>query len=150
MVLEESLIFPHTTFANTQQLFEFLSKVLLEKKYVNDSFLELLCAREKEYPTGLQTPVCGIAIPHTESSAILEERLPIITLEKPVEFRSMEDTSKIEVHMVFMLLIREGKSHISMLEKLFSLFGCEDKVAYLQKETNSRNIIEFLQKEGIY
>ena len=49
------------------EIFKFLNENLINLGYVKDSFLEGLVDREKNYPTGLKTSVCGIAIPHTDS-----------------------------------------------------------------------------------
>lgn len=49
------------------EIFKFLNENLINLGYVKDSFLKGLVDREKNYPTGLKTSVCGIAIPHTDS-----------------------------------------------------------------------------------
>lgn len=67
MLLEKDLIFTEQNFNNRMEIFKFLNENLINLGYVKDSFLEGLVDREKNYPTGLKTSVCGIAIPHTDS-----------------------------------------------------------------------------------
>lgn len=150
MLLEKDLIFINKSFENRNKIFEYLNSVLLEKKYVKDSFLDGIIKREENYPTGLQTPVCGIAIPHTDSEHINEEKLVILTLDEPVEFENMDGSSNVEVKIVIMMLIKGGDNQIYMLQRLFSMFLENNKIEIIKNATNKEDVIGIMNEEGIF
>lgn len=150
MLLEKDLIFINKSFENRNKIFEYLNSVLLEKKYVKDSFLDGIIKREENYPTGLQTPVCGIAIPHTDSEHINEEKLLILTLDEPVEFENMDGSSNVDVKIVIMMLIKGGDNQIYMLQRLFSMFLENNKIEIIKNATNKEDVIGIMNEEGIF
>ena len=150
MLLEKDLIFINKSFENRNKIFEYLNSVLLEKKYVKDSFLDGIIKREENYPTGLQTPVCGIAIPHTDSEHINEEKLVILTLDEPVEFENMDGSSNVDVKIVIMMLIKGGDNQIYMLQRLFSMFLENNKIEIIKNATNKEDVIGIMNEEGIF
>lgn len=150
MLLEKDLIFINKSFENRNKIFEYLNSVLLEKKYVKDSFLDGIIEREDNYPTGLQTPVCGIAIPHTDSEHINEEKLVVLTLDEPVEFENMDGSSNVDVKLVIMMLIKGGDNQIYMLQRLFSMFLENNKIDVIKNATNKEDVIGIMNEEGIF
>lgn len=149
MLLEKDLIFTEQNFNNRMEIFEFLNEKLIKLGYVKDSFLKGLVDREKNYPTGLKTSVCGIAIPHTDSIHIKEEKLSVLTLKNSVSFENMDGSEDVDVKIVIMMLIKGGNSQIEMLQKLFTLFTDSKKIEYLKNLVGKEEIIEFFNKEGI-
>lgn len=149
MLLEKDLIFINESFKNRNEIFEYLNSKLLEKGYVKDSFLKGIVDREENYPTGLQTPICGIAIPHTDSEHIKEEKLVVLTLNEPVEFENMDGSSDVDVKIVIMMLIKGGDNQIYMLQRLFSMFLENNKIEVIKNATDKDEIIRLMNKEGI-
>lgn len=116
---------------------------LIENNLVAEDFYEAIIQREKNYPTGLQTKVYGIAIPHVESQYVNESGLHVTKFEKPIIFHRMDDAKEvIEVHVSFMLLIENSNNHMEALKDLISycqnekflneLLNIEDKTSLLE------------------
>ena len=63
-----------------------ISKVLIEKDIVKESFAEGLLKRENEYPTGLPVGEYNVAIPHTYPEHNKEIAVTIAVPKNPVVF----------------------------------------------------------------
>ena len=46
---------------------EAMGKLMVEKGFVKESYIEAVQEREKVFPTGLPMEALGVAIPHTDS-----------------------------------------------------------------------------------
>ncbi|HGW6357542.1 TPA: PTS sugar transporter subunit IIA, partial [Escherichia coli] len=76
-------------------LFEAVANQLLTKKYVTEDYRKALMDREKDFPTGLiidykdGSDVLYAAIPHTETSYCLVERVVYVRNDKAITFKHM-------------------------------------------------------------
>lgn len=95
-----------------------LAGALEAKGYVHDSYAGAVVAREREYPTGLQTTV-GTAIPHADVEHVREPGIAVATLASPVGFTAMgTDDDRVDVRAVFMMAITDADAQVTVLGQL--------------------------------
>lgn len=107
---------------DTTEKFETLQamgKIMVEKGFVKESYVEAVQEREKVFPTGLPMEAFGVAIPHTDSIHVNKKAIMCGILEKPVEFVVMaDDEATVPVEVIFMLAILKPDDQIAMLAQL--------------------------------
>lgn len=122
--IDEELIFEQVSFNNCTEALEFISKELLQRGYVKESYYKSLIEREKIFPTGIDFGEIGIAIPHTDSEHVNSSTLVLITLKEPVKFNSMEDGEKqIDISMICGIVLKEKEKQAIFLSNLMCLFS---------------------------
>jgi PTS system galactitol-specific IIA component len=88
--------------------------------FVEESWLAAVVAREKEFPTGLPTPI-PVAIPHTDSVHVKVDGIGFFRLEHPVTFGEMGSIGKeIEVSIIIPLLITDSKDQVDLLSSVIN------------------------------
>lgn len=82
------------------------------------TWLAAVVDREKEFPTGLPTPI-PVAIPHTDSIHVKTSGIGFFRLLQPVTFGEMGSTdSTVEVSIIIPLLITDPKDQVDLLMKV--------------------------------
>ncbi|MEL5725275.1 PTS sugar transporter subunit IIA, partial [Lactiplantibacillus pentosus] len=76
--LRDQLIFLHTSFKTSSDLFTAINKAAQENGFVTDQFLPKIIKREATFPTGLQLEHRGVAIPHTDADTINKEFVAVV------------------------------------------------------------------------
>ncbi len=124
-----------------EELFSRVFTTLLEKNYVEETYLEALNLREDSYPTGLVTPTYNAAIPHTDPEFIKEQFIYIVKLEKPVIFDEMgQEGKKVDVDFVFFLGFNKGEEQLVLLQQLMKLFNDKSAMEELAKANNTEKV----------
>ena len=128
------------------EVFYFINKILLEDGCVTEEYLPKVLERENCFPTGMELEKINVAIPHIDSKYILKENLFVITSKKGIEFNNAENNGeKLNVKIIFGLLIREHNTHISFLVKLIELFQENDKLEQILESSNKDEVIKILK-----
>lgn len=118
-------------------------QALVEKGYVEQSFIDGCLEREKDYPTGLPSPV-PVAIPHCKSEGINENSICLLRLNNPVKFYRLDDSEEyIKVALIFNLAIKNPEDHLEYLQKLMAFVMDEDKMK-LMVEAPMEEALELL------
>jgi len=100
-----------------------LGKLMMDKNYVKDSYINAVIEREEELPTGLNIGNFYVAIPHTDSNHVNKASIAIATLKYPVEFSEMVNPDgKINVELVFLLAVKDPKKQVTLLKSLMAVF----------------------------
>ena len=86
-VIEKDLIFLDVDVNNKNELFGFMSRELLKKGYVCNTYEEKLMEREESYPTGLKLTTMGVAIPHANTEYSKANKFIVLNLKKQIELR---------------------------------------------------------------
>ena len=82
---------------------------------MKQSWLSAVIDREREFPTGLPTPV-AVAIPHTDSIHVKANGIGFFRLVHPVTFGEMgSSASTLEVSIIIPLLITDPKNQVDLL-----------------------------------
>ena len=144
--LDKKYIFLHKDFGNKEEVFYFINKILLEDGCVTEEYLPKVLERENCFPTGMELEKINVAIPHIDSKYILKENLFVITSKKGIEFNNAENNGeKLNVKIIFGLLIREHNTHISFLVKLIELFQENDKLEQILESSDKDEVIKILK-----
>jgi len=125
-----------------KELLNKLSRLLHSKGYVKSSFEEAVIQREDQYPTGLQTRITGVAIPHADSEHVEKSALAVATLKHPVQFRAMDNPDNIiDVNIVIMMAIKKSEDQVLMLQQLMGV---------LQNDAALKKILNATEAEAIH
>jgi galactitol PTS system EIIA component len=116
---------------------------LLEKKgHVKGSFRQAVIEREAHFPTGIQTKVTGVAVPHADIEHVNTPAIAVASLAKPVNFKAMNDPKMdVNVEIVIAFVVKEHHAQAKALEKTFGLLSKEDAL---------RKILAAIRVEDIY
>lgn len=145
-IIEEKYIFVDLDVNTQDELFETLGGKLIESDVVKSTYVDALKDREGEFPTGLPLPI-GVAIPHTDGSYVNEDHLVVATLSKPVDFVEMgTDDEKVDVSLVIMIVMQDGKNHLEMLQNIIATVQNEELVKELLQEKDKKVIKEILDE----
>lgn len=146
-LFEEQLVFINETFESTDSFFETIGQRSIDLDFSKETFIKKLKEREIEFPTGLQLDKYGVAIPHTDPDCINEEFISVVTLEKPVIFRSMANKDdEVEVSVVFILGLKTAKNQLHVLQTLMSVIQNEELMNELMRATDKKELISILEK----
>ena len=145
--LDKKYVFLHKDFASKEEAFHFINEILLENNYVTEEYLTKVLERENTFPTGMKLEEMNVAIPHIDSKYILKENLFVITSKKGIEFSNAENNGeKLNVSIIFGLLIKEHNTHISFLVKLIELFQQNDKLEQILESSDEDEVINILKE----
>lgn len=118
-----------------------LSKNLISKGFVKESYLNAVIEREKEFPTGLPTDGIGVAIPHTDIQHVIKPCIAVGVLGRPVRFNAMDDpTEGIDVKIVFMLAINDSKDQLKILNRLITIFQENELLLKITKARSPKEV----------
>jgi len=128
----------------SEQVIRELGKTVLAKGYIDEEFIENLLAREKEFPTGLET-VYPIAIPHVGGHCHTSF-LAVAVLKKPVTFMAMEGTGKeLKVRCVFLFGITDPQHQVEVLKKFIFAFREEENLKKIHEATEKKEVLTILK-----
>lgn len=128
-----------------KELFKIMNDIFLKKGYVKNGYLESILEREKNYPTGLMFEKHNVAIPHTNYQFINEQKIVFIRLKDKIKFGEMSSNSgKIDVKLVFMLLIKKGEEQVNVLVNLIDILEDYENYIFLEKSKNVDEIYNLL------
>ena len=121
---DKQLIFNNLKISDKNEILQYLATQMHERGYVKESYAQAVIAREKIYPTGIQTEAFGVAIPHSDSIHVHKAIIAVCILEQPIVFHVMGGLpeEEVAVNFIFMLAIDDPKEHIEMLNKLSIIF----------------------------
>ena len=118
-----------THFSTSDELFDGVSKVLERCGYVDGGFAQALKDREASYPTCLPVEP-PVAIPHTDGTHVKKDAIVCILNDRGLAFRELGGGPDDILHprLAFMLVMREGASHLQELQRLVERLQDEERV----------------------
>lgn len=125
-----------------EEVLKTLSELLLKQGFVKEGFYDALLAREKEFPTGLNTDLLGVAIPHTNPDLVATDSLCLAILKEPVIFNEMTNPlGEVKVKVVFLLALTDATKHLKILQRVIEIIKDKETLKELlsknQDELNS-------------
>ncbi len=140
--IDSDLIFINKNFKDREEALKFLANELYLKGYVKEQYIESIIDREKNYPTGLPSTYPKIAIPHTSNDLVNTTSIAVMTLEKGIKFRNMENNEEeIDIDILVMLAISEPKAQLEMLQSIVKIIQ-DESLRLKIKESNSKQEIK--------
>lgn len=145
--LDEQRIYLGLKADNTDEIFEKMGRPLIEQGFAKENYVEGLIEREKEFCTGLATPI-GVAIPHIAADYVNKTTFSIAVLDHPVEFTEMgTDDDKVNVEVVIMLTIAEAHGHIDMLQRVIAIIQDPELVKNIKNAKDEKTVIELIKEK---
>lgn len=131
--------------SNAQSKDEVLKEIihyLYEAGNVNDEseFLKAVYKRESQGVTGIGN---GVAIPHGQSSSVIDPGVAIVTLKHPIAWESLDD-QKIKIVVLFAVSDNsEGaKLHLQLLAQFAKKLGNDEVLESLKSAEDVQEITE--------
>ena len=150
-LIDKELIFI-SSLNSKEMVFQRIHKILFERGYVKENFLDMLTEREKNYPTGLDMNPVGsieynIAVPHTESNCVNVSKIIPIKLENEIVFNNMiEPDKEIKVKFLFMILNKDANEQANLLAQIMDFMTKTEDINELFKLESEEEIYEFIEK----
>ncbi len=136
----EATTFLKTSATDRAEVFATLATALVNNETVTDSakLIKALEKRETEGPTGVGD---GLAIPHCSSSSVTKTSIAIMTLEKAVDWQSLDNKP---VDIIFMITTPEqkGEQHLQLLAKLAGFLGKSEVVTQIRAAKTFADILK--------
>lgn len=146
MFLSSELVILDLEASSRDELLNIMSKKLVSKKMVKDSFPDAIIERENVYATGLMHEGIGFAIPHTDVIHVKKQTISIGILKNPITFNEMGSNKKVEVSLVFMLAIKEPHQQVKFLQAMMQAFQNKESLLMIKNCENTEDVI---QKFGV-
>lgn len=148
LFIDEDLILLNLEAENWKDVLNKVAKNAEEKGVVKESFTDALIEREKIFPTGLQSESLGVALPHTDAVHVNDQAISLAVLTEPVEFIHMgTDDQKVNIHILFMLAIKDPSSQLELLQKLMGVIQKEEVLREIKECKSKKKALSILQKE---
>ena len=148
-MFDEEIVLLDITPKDSTEALSIVSDELIKKNVVKESYKDAIIKREEEFPTGLNAPSWGIAIPHTDAIHVNKPQIAIARLAQPVKFLQMGDGADVEAKLIFMLALKEPHAQLETLQKLMALIQNETAVAELIAAKDSKTVINVLKENDL-
>lgn len=123
----------------------FLAEQLAQAGYVKDTYKDGILKREEIYPTGLFTGAINVAVPHTDCIHVNEDSIAVGLLNRPVNFKAMDNPEKdVPVSIVMMLALQKAHGQITMLQKILALVKEQELLKNLLKMNDLQKIYQII------
>ena len=120
---------------NRNGVLEYLSQYMYQKGVVKPSFFEAIISRERAFPTGLDLPKGGVAIPHTDPEHVIHDDIVVMRLKNPVEFNHMVLPNKtVETRIIIMIAVKKQEKQTHVLSSLMELIQNEANMQTMLNE----------------
>lgn len=145
-MIDEKYMLYNIAAADYKEVFEILGGKLIRNEVVKDGFVEALKKREKEFPTGLPVGI-GVAIPHTDGSLVIEDKIVFAVLKNPVVFNEMggDEQDVVSSKLVILLAIGNGQKHLTVLTKLINTIQNETFLSALIHSESQEEMFRVVQ-----
>ena len=135
-----------STARDYKQLYKEINEQLQCIDYVENDFLTALCQREQEYPTGIEGGNINIALPHVDACYVKQNALFIYRLAEEIPFVRMDDHQrKVEVRLVFLLLIHDLEFHVKAISELTRIWTNDDIMKGLLSVETKTELVRMLK-----
>lgn len=122
-----------------------LADTLFGKGKVKESYKDAVLQREIQYPTGLPGAGTCVAVPHTDSSHVLEPALAVGILQQPVAFQMMGSLDTVlPVEIVMMLAVDKPEKHLAVLTQLMTMLQDETLLTRIKQATVATEVCSLL------
>lgn len=147
-LFDSRLIKLNQEFESQRELFEYVSDILEEENYTEDTFFDAIREREKFFPTGLQTDMVNLAIPHTDVLHVKRPFIFVVTLNKPIKFIQMGTFDEgVDIDTVFVLGIKEPQEQVGLLSNIMTQFRNKYFIDAFNGIVNISKMEELLKNE---
>ena len=110
-----------------------VARPLVEQGCVGPTYPDLVCERERNYPTGLPTRGASVALAHADANGgVKGNHVAGGGLRSPGPFANMEDADEeLPVRIIFILAMESAHAHLEMLTCMMRLIRDEELLSSL-------------------
>lgn len=133
--ISEKLLFMNKEFKTKEECINFFSSQYEKANIVTSEFRASIYNRENVGATSINT---GVAIPHAALNTVLETKIGIMTLKKPVMWNG------VEVRVVIMLAVAEVDAHEfkEMMGNIYDAIDTNEKVLQIANTKNKEELMK--------
>jgi PTS system galactitol-specific IIA component len=137
-----------TNFQTKEELFQGVTKFLVDKDWATMEFEAALREREERFPTGLPSDP-PVAIPHSDGTYAKEDVIVGILNEQPLEFYQMgtNKTTLLTPRIIFVLLVRDKVTHLDQLQRIIEKAKNHEFLTRLQATSDEVQFKAMIQEE---
>ena len=134
-----------------EQLLNIICDELQRKGMVTETFREAIIERERVYPTGIETRLFGVAIPHVDSEHVTANAICTVTLDRPVSFGLMGGgpQDRIDVECLFVILLQDRSRHMKTLVRFMEILRNTEVLSAIRyscsEQETSQHLAHYLE-----
>lgn len=114
---------------------------------VKPSYVEVVVAREKVFPTGLAADGHNIAIPHTDPEHVLRPGMGVVVTKEPIEVSMMGSPDiKLQSKIFFPLAMEHPKKQLDLLRQLMNVFKTKEDLDTISSATTPEEVLAVTSK----
>ncbi len=148
-MLDKDLIITQLSFASAEEAIRFGGKLLFERGYVKECYIESVLERERIFPTGLPTEPVSIAIPHTNSDCVIKSSMCMMVLDEPLKFSQMGDADiPVMAKIIIMLAVSSAEGHLEFLSNLLTILSEKTLLERISHAHSKDEIYELMLASG--
>lgn len=139
--LDRELVALDVNFFNREEVLAYGGKLLQEKGYANEEFIEALILREKRRSTYIGN---GIAIPHVFRRGVRKSCIAVFRLRHPVLWGESE-----KAKVVFILAVNcvNRQSMNEIFRSFYQVISDPDRIRRIMEAENAECIIDIMKEE---
>ncbi|MCI1881988.1 MAG: PTS sugar transporter subunit IIA [Sporolactobacillus sp.] len=148
-LLDNRDIFIGKTFSSCHAFYDFITDHLLFEQKIKDGYKQSILHREEKFPTGLDTGLIKVAIPHTDYNQSNTTQLVITTLSQPVKFRQMDKPSKeIAVSIILLILFDKPQKQLTLLQQIMKIVQNQQILTEIMAQKTTNSMVRLFKKIG--
>ena len=123
-LLDERLVILDADVKTSEEAIHLMAGRLEELGYVRPGYGDMVCEREKTFPTGLPGKTMAIALPHTSPDLVNRPAIGVIVPKQPVPFKMMgalDDDIVLDVELIMPLVIKDPSTQLSLLKAMMGV-----------------------------
>ncbi len=142
-LFKPELVFFDFEVVDRGDFFTKLGEELSKRGYIEDTWLDAITRRERDYPTGLACQAIKVAIPHTEPEHLKKPYIAVIRPKKPVEFEAMAGMGDpVPAELIINLgLLQHADAQVAVLQALMSIFMDEAACAEVMEQKTREDMV---------
>lgn len=145
--LQVDNIYVKEKYSDQEDFFKTITKKLEEKGLVKEGYYKAILDRENVYPTGLDSGLVKVAIPHTDYEYSNATQLIVTTLVEPIEFHLMDDPdSKVDIKIIILILFNNPEKQLDLLTNIMTIIQNQKLLSEISNATTSQEIYQLLNK----
>lgn len=147
-LLDERLVILDADVSTAEEAIRLMAARLEELGYVNAGYGDMVCDREKTFPTGLPGKSFAIALPHTNPDLVNKPAVGVIVPKGSVPFRMMgaaDAEETLDVKLIMPLVIKEPSQQLGLLKTMMGVIQDGDLLERIRASHDASEIISLLQ-----
>lgn len=144
-LLNEELILLDQEVASAEGAIMLMAEKLEQLGYVQHGYGDMVCEREKVFPTGLPGKTMAIALPHTNPTLVNKAAIGVIIPRDPVKFKMMGGPeTELDVELIFPLVIKNPEDQLNLLKAMMGVIQDGELLKRIRSSHDKSEIIACL------